>query len=65
VLATLGTQVATISSPAGEGLLWAAAVVAGLVPAIMGLREAFARACAATDGAQGQDGPRCLRRPTR
>jgi SMODS and SLOG-associating 2TM effector domain 1/Protein of unknown function (DUF4231) len=34
VLATLGTQVATISSPAGKGLLWAAAVTVGLVPVI-------------------------------
>jgi hypothetical protein len=34
VLATLGTQVATVSSPAGKALLWAAAVAVGLVPVI-------------------------------
>jgi hypothetical protein len=34
VLATLGTQVATISSPAGKGLVWASAVAVGLVPVI-------------------------------
>jgi SMODS and SLOG-associating 2TM effector domain 1/Protein of unknown function (DUF4231) len=34
VLATLGTQVATITSLAGKGLLWAAAVAVGLVPVI-------------------------------
>ena len=34
VLATLGTQVATVSSPTGKGLLLAAAIAAGLVPLI-------------------------------
>ena len=34
VLATLGTQVATVSSPAGKALVWAAAVAVGLVPVI-------------------------------
>ena len=34
VLATLGTQVATVSGPVEKGLLWAAAVAVGLVPLI-------------------------------
>ena len=34
VLATLGSQVATVSTPAGKALLWAAAVTIGLVPVI-------------------------------
>ena len=34
VLATLGSQVATVSTPAGKALLWAAAVAVGFVPVI-------------------------------
>lgn len=34
VLATLGTQVTAVGTPAGKGLLWAAAVAVGLVPVI-------------------------------
>jgi SMODS and SLOG-associating 2TM effector domain 1/Protein of unknown function (DUF4231) len=34
VLATLGSQVATVSTPAGKALLWAAAVAIGFVPVI-------------------------------
>jgi hypothetical protein len=54
VLATLGTQVATISSPAGKGLLWAAAVAVGLVPVIqprLGRQavEAWSRARSASE----------------
>lgn len=59
VLATLGTQVTAVSTPAGKGLLWAAAVAAGLVPVIrprFGRQavEAWARARSASESLKEQ-----------
>ncbi|HEV2253437.1 MAG TPA: DUF4231 domain-containing protein [Streptosporangiaceae bacterium] len=54
VLATLGTQVASISTPAGKGLVWASAIAVGAVPLLrprFGPKsvEAWARARSASE----------------